>query len=283
MGNTRRTILAALSLAWLALAAPAWAGGLGDGAAIPHVTAAGQAGYRTFADAPGHRAFAIAPGGVWAWVSDSAAPETAELEALDACRQHTEQPCHLYAVNDQVVFDESAWLSSWDLHGDPQAAPVGLRQGDRFPDMALTAPDGQPVTLSDLRGKPVFLHFWGSWCPPCQAEFADIQKFYNALADENVVTFALVQGRESIAKSQRWAAKHGITMGLYDSGAQGSGDKLFRMADGSTLNDRRLVTTYPTTYILDANGLIVFYIAGPAERWSQYAPLIRHLAARASP
>ena len=274
--------IATLGAAWIALAVPAQGADLGDGTAIPQVNAAGEAGYRAFADTPAHRAFAIAPGGTWAWVSGGATVELAEADALNACRQYTEQPCHLYAVDAQVVFDETAWAASWDLHMDADdvaEAPVGTGRGNRFPDLALTTSDGRAITLSDMRGKPVFLHFWGSWCPPCQAEFADLQKLHDALASDGSVAFVLVQGRESFAKSRRWASKRGFTMPLYDSGHQGQGEKSFRLADGAPLDDRRLASVYPTTYVLDAAGLVVFHQAGPGARWEQYEKLIRHIAA----
>lgn len=277
--------LIALGSVWTGLAQSVQGAGLGAPDAIPHINAEGQKGYQAFAAAQIPRAFAIAPGGVWAWVSGSATEEVAEAEALKACRQYTTQPCQLFAVNDQVVFDQATWTASWDLHLDVATAAeaaVGIGRGQRFPNLALTSSDGDPVTLSDMRGKPVFLHFWGSWCPPCQTEFADLQKLYDTLEDDNAVTFVLVQARESIAKSQRWASKRKFTMPLYDSGHQGRGDKTFRLANGGVLPDRRLASTYPTTYVLDANGLVVFHQAGPGEQWKQYEKLLRHISTNAT-
>jgi len=277
--------IAVLSGVSLSLTAPVGAADLGDGTRIPQVGATGHAGYLDFSAAPDHKAFVIAPGGAWAWVSDKGSVEAAEAEALSACRQNTQQPCQLYASDDQVVFDEAAWAESWDLHvSTDQAAkaPLGTGRGDRFPDLALTAPDGRAITLAELKGKPVFLHFWGSWCPPCQTEFVDLQKLHDSVAGDGRVAFVLVQGRESIAKSRRWAQKRGFTMPLYDSGHQGRAQKSFRLADGTELSDRRLVSAYPTTYILDANGLIVFHQAGAGERWKDYEQLIRHIGTPAT-
>lgn len=265
------------------LANPVRATDFVDAAAIPQVSDSGRAGYADYLAAPPYKAFAIAPGGAWAWVSGNMSVEGAEAEALAACRQNTEQPCHLYAADDQVVFDEAAWNSSWNLHSSANqvaAAPLGTGRGDRFPDMALTAPDGRAITLTQLQGKPVFLHFWGSWCAPCQTEFSDLQQLHDAVAGDAIVAFVLVQGQEPISKSRRWAKRRGFTMPLYDSGHQGRGEKGFRLADGTTLGDRRLASVYPSTYVLDANGLVVFHQAGPGDGWKDYEKLIRNIAPR---
>ena len=44
------------------------------------------------------------------------------------------------------------------------------------PDFTVTATDGSEVALSSMKGKPVILNFWASWCPPCQKEIPDLQK-----------------------------------------------------------------------------------------------------------
>lgn len=253
------------------------------GDAVPHLDDAGQSGYRAYLDQPMHSAFAIAPGGVWTWVSGMTTPALAEQAALQACRERTDQPCHVYAVDGQVVFNDAAWRASWDLGLSPEriaAAPIGTTRADRYPNLALRAPDGKPMTLADLRGKVVFLHYWGSWCPPCKIEFPELQALYDALAGDPNVAFVVVQAREAIATSRTWAAQRAITLPLYDSGHQGREDRSFRLGDGSTLDDRQLAPVYPTTYVLDAQGAVVFRKAGPGQHWAQYAPLIRYLASR---
>jgi len=283
MINFRHISSAALGLICFTILASANATEVGDNAQPSHLNAAGQDGYGEFMAAPPHRAFAIAPGGAWAWVSGSTTADIAEAEALAACRKHTKQTCQLYATDEQVIFDEATWNAAWDLHFDKiqvSKARFGTGRGDRFPDLALTTPNGEVVTLSQLEGKVVFLHFWGSWCPPCQSEFEDLQELYTALEKDDRIAFVFVQGRESISKSRRWAKKRGFTMPLHDSGHQGRGDKSFHLGDGTTLSDRRLTSVYPSTYVLDANGIITFHQAGPGEQWTQYENLLRHLSAK---
>ncbi len=58
--------------------------------------------------------------------------------------------------------------------------------GDPAPDFLTEDVFGTPVRLSDFSGQPVWLMFWGSWCPPCRAEFPDIVEAYNHVQPQGV-------------------------------------------------------------------------------------------------
>lgn len=247
----------------------------------PHLDGAGLGGYREFLQAGDHRAFAIAPGGAWAWVADMPDPDVAESEAIRACAGFTDQRCTIYAVDGQVVFDRDAWAASWGPYAESGAAagrPVGTVRGTRFPDLALRSPGGDPLTLSGLRGRIVFLHFWGSWCAPCQVEFPEMQGLYDSLKGNEGVVFVFVQSREDIQRSRRWAARRGFSMPFYDSGARGPADRAFATAGGESLEDRIVAPLFPATYVLDSQGLVIFSHFGPLRNWGEYEPFLRHAA-----
>jgi thiol-disulfide isomerase/thioredoxin len=240
----------------------------------PTATAEMREDYGAFLRAPDHRAFAIAPGGVWGMATDSASLAQAEEKALAQCREATSQKCHLYAADDAVVFNRAAWDASWLPAPDGAHAATGTAVGDLFPDLVFTGPDGVRHSLADYRGEVVVLHFWASWCGFCQRELPDLARLAGRVGGNARIRFLPVQAREPIATARRWAAAHGIEMPLYDGG----GSDVFRLADGSSVPDRSLAHNYPSTYVLDQNGVVVFRHVGPLEDWVDYLPLLTHLA-----
>lgn len=44
-------------------------------------------------------------------------------------------------------------------------------------DFSITTMDGQTLQLSDFAGRPIFLNFWGTWCPPCVTELPALDQF----------------------------------------------------------------------------------------------------------
>lgn len=62
----------------------------------------------------------------------------------------------------------------------------------------FTLPDlkEKEVSLSDYKGKKVFLNFWATWCPPCRGEMPDMNKLHAELEDSEVVILAVNIGEE---------------------------------------------------------------------------------------
>jgi peroxiredoxin len=59
-----------------------------------------------------------------------------------------------------------------------------LKPGLPAPDFSYPGLDGKVVSLSDFRGKVVFLNIWATWCPPCREEMPSMEKLYKELSGE---------------------------------------------------------------------------------------------------
>jgi thiol-disulfide isomerase/thioredoxin len=262
----------------LCLAAP-----LNDADAVPHLDARGKEGYRQFLGAPLSRAFAVAPGGAWGWSSDLASEQLAEQEALANCQANTQQRCQVYARDHAVVLDRPAWVRSlgpYKTAAEAGRAPAGTGRGERFPDLVFSDAAGKRMKLSDLRGKVVVLHFWGSWCPPCQREMPDLARLVRSTRQAKDIRFVFLQVRERYAHGRKWADRVAKGLPLYDSGMTDGGDGGFTLADGSRIPDRAIAMAFPTTYVIDKHGIAVFSHVGPVTGWDQYLPFLRDVAAR---
>ncbi|WP_106765882.1 TlpA disulfide reductase family protein [Paenibacillus faecalis] len=123
--------------------------------------------------------------------------------------------------------------------------PVGIKVGNRAPDFTLETEDGETVHLSDYRGKTVLLNFWASWCPPCKVEMPYMQDFYEEYKDKDAVVLAvnMTHLEKSPGDAKRFLKEVGATFpAVYDQTGQ--------------VTDEYQIVAYPTTYVLNAQGVI---------------------------
>ncbi len=154
-----------------------------------------------------------------------------------------------------AIFAAVAWLLSARAANERSLSAITAGTGgaslEAAPRVGALAPDftlidvhsNQPVKLSSLRGKPVFMNFWGTWCPPCRAEMPEMQKLHNKYKDQIQIV--------------------GVTMGPRD---EPNGVKAFVDAakyDWSFIHDTdySVATTYevqaiPSSYFIDKDGVI---------------------------
>src|SRR6187455_1378614 len=86
-----------------------------------------------------------------------------------------------------------AWiLFSADKSGTSTAGKIPAPQtGFLAPDFVLKTPEGETIQLSDLRGKPVLVNLWATWCPPCRAEMQTLETVYNDYKDQGFIVLAV--------------------------------------------------------------------------------------------
>lgn len=140
--------------------------------------------------------------------------------------------------------------------------PVGLwavlnRPADDF---ALLDVDGQMVRLSDFRGRPVFVNLWGTWCPPCVREFPVFQEFMEASATHGAVILTINQG-ESAATVRAFLDE----LGIVDVPALLDTEMMIRRSFPAQ--------AFPTTYLIDAEGIVRYSKIGEVTLEDLYAYL----------
>ena len=119
-------------------------------------------------------------------------------------------------------------------------------------DLALTDYDGNEVRLSDLKGKPIVLNFWASWCPPCKSEMPHFEKVYKELRDD--VHFVMVncvgsKESETVKTAKAFIEKEGYNFPVY-----------FDMTNQSY--SKYGASTIPMTFFIDSEGNIKLYSKG---------------------
>jgi hypothetical protein len=86
--------------------------------------------------------------------------------------------------------------------------------------------------------------------------------------------------QEDFDVSREWARQQHLKLPLFDSTVKSKSMGSLILADGKKINDRDIAPAFPTTYILDKHGIVVFSNIGPVSRWPQYLPLLRDVAER---
>jgi peroxiredoxin len=106
-------------------------------------------------------------------------------------------------------------------------------------------------TLSEYKGKIVFLNFWATWCPPCRAEMPSMQKLYTTWDSREFVMLAVDIG-ESREKVKAFAEENGYTFPIL-------------LDRDKKVARKYMVRGIPTTYLIGKDGNIIKKIVGSRE------------------
>lgn len=145
-----------------------------------------------------------------------------------------------------------------DSTKDSQKDSEAEKDSQIVPSIDFTLQDqyGQAHTLSDYKGKTVFLNFWATWCPPCKAEMPDIQKIYESYEQEGEEALVVLGvaapntgGEGSEEEIQAFLEKNGYT---YPVLMDTTGEVFASYG----------ISSYPTTFMIDREGNVFGYVSG---------------------
>ncbi len=131
------------------------------------------------------------------------------------------------------------------------------------PDFTLTALDGTTYTLSQLRGTPVIINFWATWCGPCRAEMPDLQEIA-ARYEEKLILLGINQN-ESAEQVQAYVDEIGVTFPI-----------LMNPTD-AVLADYT-VMGLPQTLVVNPQGMVIYRAFGAID-FAQFTPIVENLMA----
>ena len=110
-------------------------------------------------------------------------------------------------------------------------------------DFKLKDLEGKEVSLSDYKGKKVFLNFWATWCPPCKSEMPEIEQLYKETKDNDLVILTVEIGES------RDTVKSFIDSNKYNF-------KVLLDSDQNVASQYN-IASIPTSYFIDVEGNIV--------------------------
>jgi cytochrome c biogenesis protein CcmG/thiol:disulfide interchange protein DsbE len=130
------------------------------------------------------------------------------------------------------------------------------RSAPPLPSQSIAGPS---VSIASLRGQPVLINFFASWCVPCQQEAPALARFAAGPAGRGHL-IGVDTGDTSVTDARRFVARYGWQFSVLDD------------ANGRTADDYEL-TGLPTTYVVDADGRIVRKLLGAQSAASLTAAL----------
>lgn len=111
-----------------------------------------------------------------------------------------------------------AWVA-WEQTRDMSTNHEALQA---FWDLQLMQPDGGQMALSSLRGKPVLVNFWATWCPPCVREMPLINQFAQSQAARGAHAVQVLGiAVDQAANVNRWIARQPLAFPVVLAGAGG--------------------------------------------------------------
>lgn len=149
------------------------------------------------------------------------------------------------------VFSPPAGAKLVASFSQPELNPdvvAGKFVGKRAPQLYLKSADGKTLDLAALRGKPVFIDFWATWCGGCVEAMPQLKKLYNETAHKGLAWIS-IDGQDDAAEAAQFLSQEQIPWPNYHDSDGSLGKPFARQG-------------LPLGVLIDTNGNVVFYEEG---------------------
>ena len=142
------------------------------------------------------------------------------------------------------------WVSRIPPSALPSSAIEAPKENFLAPDFNLLSMEDSKIKLSDLRGKPVILNFWASWCPPCRAEMPAFQKAWQEYGDTDLIILAVnATHQDSLSDIEIFIDQHHLEFPI-----------LLDISGGVSADYQ--IHSLPTTFVINREGIIIKELIG---------------------
>lgn len=145
-----------------------------------------------------------------------------------------------------------AWMWSSRLPPSAQSSFTLEAPQENFlaPDFQLPSMDNSEISLSELRGRPIILNFWASWCPPCRAEMPAFQEAWQEYSGTDLVIIAVnATQQDSLSDVRNFIDQYQL------------GFPILLDRDGS-VSATYQIQSLPTTFMINREGIITTELIG---------------------
>lgn len=118
---------------------------------------------------------------------------------------------------------------------------LGPKMGKPVPEFNLRTIDAAAAGPGDYLGQVVVVNFWATWCGPCQAEMPLFERTARSMRGR--VVFLAVNDNESLDEVRGFARRYGLSFPVL-------------LDPGGKITGRYFVNAYPTTFFIDAEGIL---------------------------
>lgn len=184
---------------------------------------------------------------------------TTRFFTLGVLRRLTGQP-YFAKISDPPEKHQSVirqWKQWWqkerlrwaDRQGESNIQPIRPKRTDPASSFTLRSLDGSQIRLQDIRGRWVLLHFYGTWCAPCEIEMPELVRLRQAYPQNELVMIGVAVNETQGDRAVReWVEK-------------------FKITYPQALATPEVISAYwvpgvPVTYIIDPEGQIRYRFEG---------------------